>query len=247
MGILQDNAAAPVAQPAPDQGAPAAAPQDPGGQLPPPNPDILSPVVKKHIPALEQMQQMLTGKMGDAYDRVLTAGMKMLYSPQTADVLHKLIFDEKIPLPNKLGEGVANLLVMMDNQGNGTIPKEVLVPVGVALLFEATDYLFECGINATDDDLGEALELMINGIFVGYGIDPAKMDQIVNDMGKKLGFDDTPQGKEVAGMKDKGAPADDVENAADAAAEGPGGEQAEDSAFEQGFTDEQDARNQAKG
>lgn len=235
MGILQDNMAAPSAQPAEampvaQPAAPGADQQAQGGQLPPPNPETMSPLIQKHLPALEQMQQLLDGKLGDAYDRVLTAGMKMLYSPQTADTVHKLIFDEELPMPNKLGEGIANLVVMMDNQGNGTIPKEVLVPVGVALMFEAADYLFEVGVEVTEDDLGKALELLIEGIFVGYGIDPGKMDELVDAMGKKLGFDETEQGKQVAGMKGAepvtpGAP-DEAQMSED------------DAEFEKGFADE---------
>ena len=224
MAILQDNMqpAAPQ-QMAPAEGGPAQG--GAGAQLPKPNPEIMSPIIQQHIPELENMRNMLDGKMGDAYDRVLTAGMKMLYSPGTADTIHDLIFDKGIPMSNKLGEGVANLLVMMDNQGNGTIPKEVLIPVGVALLFEATDYMFECGIEVTEDDLGKALELMINGVFIGYGIDPEKMDEVVDDMGKKLGFEDSGEGD-----VDQPAPAE-------APAESP-----EDASFNEGFANEQAAR-----
>lgn len=223
MAILQDNMQ-PAAQQqmAPAEGGPA---QGGGAQLPKPNPEIMSPIIQQHIPELENMRNMLDGKMGDAYDRVLTAGMKMLYSPGTADTIHDLIFDKGIPMSNKLGEGVANLLVMMDNQGNGTIPKEVLIPVGVALLFEATDYMFECGIEVTEDDLGKALELMINGVFIGYGIDPKKMDEVIDDMGKKLGFEDSGEGD-----VDQAAPAE-------APAESP-----EDASFNEGFANEQAAR-----
>lgn len=176
------------------------APATGGGNLPAPNPQIMSPVVKAHMDELEQMSNMMTGKIGDAYDRVVTAGMKMLYSPDNAKMMHELIEDQDVPVPNKLGEGIANLMVMMDNTGNGTIPKEVLFPAGVTLLFEAADYLFEIGVEVTEDDLGKALELLIKGIFVGYGIDPAKMDQVVDNLGEKLGFEDTNKGEEVSEM-----------------------------------------------
>lgn len=177
--------------------APGAAP---AGNMPPPNPEIMSPIVAGHMDELEQMAAMMDGKMGDAYDRVVTAGMKMLYSPDNAKMMQEIITNEDVPIANKLGEGIANLLVMMDNTGNGTIPKEVLVPAGVALMFEAADYLFEIGVEFTENDLGAALELLIKGVFVGYGIDPAKMDKIVDDMGAKLGFDDTDEGKKVNEM-----------------------------------------------
>ena len=205
-----------------------AAPAPAQGQLPAPNPEVMSPVVLGHMDELEKMRNLLDGNLGDAYDRVLTAGMKMMYSKENADTIHKLITDEQVPVANKLGEGTANLLVMMDNQGNGTIPKEVLVPVGVALMFEAADYLFEIGVDVTDADIGDALELMIKGIFTGYGIDPDQMDKIIDDMGKKLGFEDGAE-------PDAESPAEDM-------AEGGVEEPGEEAAFAQAFDAEQAAR-----
>lgn len=200
------------------------------GQMQPPNPETMSPIVQGHMDELAQMRKLMDPKQADAYDRVTAAGMKMMYAPDNAEMIQGLIMDESVPVANKLGEGIANLLVMMDNQGNGSVPKEILVPVGVTLMFEAADYLFEVGVEYTEDDLAKALELMIDGVFVGYGIDPKQIDKVVDDMGKKLGFEEG---------------ADEPEPAAEDAAEGPQGEAAEDSAFQQGFDQEQTARGQA--
>jgi len=216
----------------PEQMQQGAVPAQGQAPLPPPNPDVLSPVVQNHIDELEQMRELMDGKLGNTYDRVLTAGMKTMYAPESAEMLSGLISDDKIPVANKLGEGVANLLIMMDNQGNGTIPKEVIIPVGVALIFEAADYLFEVGVEVTEDDLGKAIELMITGVLTGYGIDPAKMDQIIDDMSKKLGFEEEsveePQGEEG-------------ETASEEVAE-PVPAADEEAAFNKGFEAEQTAR-----
>ena len=200
------------------------------GQMQAPNPETMSPIIQGHMDELAKMRKLMDDKQGSAYDRVTAAGMKMMYAPDNAEMIQSLIMDEAVPVANKLGEGIANLLIMMDNQGNGSVPKEILVPVGITLMFEAADYLFEVGVEFTEDDLGKALELMINGIFVGYGIDPAQIDKVVDDMGKKLGFE---------------GGADEPESAAEDAAEGPQGEVAEDTAFQQGFDQEQTVRGQA--
>jgi len=196
------------------------------GQMQAPNPEIMSPVVQAHIPELEQMQALLEGKLGDAYERVVTAGMKMMYAEENAEMIQGLILNDEVPVANKLGEGIANLLVMMDNQGNGTIPKEILIPVGVTLMFEAADYLYEVGVEVTEQDLGTGLELMIEGIFVGYGIDPAQIEKVIDDMGQKLGFEEGAEAVEA------GEP------------EIPGPEVGGEAAFEQGFKAEQAARGQ---
>lgn len=195
-------------------------------QLPAPNPETMSPVVQAHMDELEQMRKMMDGKLGQAYDRVLTAGMKMLYSSEASEMVQNLIMDDKVPVANKLGEGVGNLMIMMDNQGNGTIPKEVIIPVGIALMFEAADYLFEVGVEVTEDDLGKAIELLLTTVMTGYGLDMAKMDAVIDDMGKKLGFEE-PAGGEAA----------EGETASEEVAE-----PTEESAFNQGFAQEQQSR-----
>lgn len=205
-------------QPGSDTQAPAQA----GGasQMQAPNPEIMSPIVLEHMDELERMRTLLDGELGDAYDRVLTAGMKTLYAPESAQMVQGLIMDKEVPVGNKLGEGVANLLVMMDNQGNGTIPKEVMVPVGVALMMEAADYLFEIGVEVTEKDLGAGLELLLTGLFTGYGVDPKQIEAMIDDMGQKLGFDDS--------MMKSGTEADV--------------EASEAAAFNQGFAEDQASR-----
>jgi len=70
--------------------------------------------------------------------------------------------------------------------------------------------------------VGDALELLIRSILVGYGIDPSKIDDVIDDMGKKLGFDDTEAGKKVAEMPEAKEEATPVSNN-------------EEEAFQQGF------------
>ena len=216
----------PVDQGMPAAGAvPAAAPA--GGALPEPNPQTMSPVVQEHMPALEKMTELMDPKMGEAYDRVVTAGMKMLYSDENAEMIQNIVMDDEIPVANKLGEGVANLMVMLDNQGNGTIPKEIMIPAGITLLFEAAEYLFECGIDVTQEDLGAALELLLKGIFVGYGIDPAAMDKVIDAMGQKLGF----EGGDEEAVTGEAAPGEKGIEPMD-----------EEAAFQQAFKDERKAQ-----
>jgi hypothetical protein len=207
----------PILQDAMQQGTaqPGGQPQQ-GGQLPPPKAEISSPVVQSHMDELEGMRSLMQGKLGEAYDRVLTAGKKMLYAAENAEMVQGLILDEQVPLKNKLGEGVANLVVMLDNAGNGTIPKEVIVPVGIALMFEAADYLFECGIDVTEQDLSESMEILVYGVFDAYGAKPEQVDAVIDDMAKKLDFKDD-------GEQEAAEPAEGEEQAA----------------FEQGFAEQQ--------
>jgi hypothetical protein len=220
-----------------DQAAPA-----PGGDLPPPNPATTSPLVKAHEDELATMIKIMPPKMADAYQRVLTAGKKMMYAKETAEAIHGLILDDQVPMKNKLGEGVANLLVMMDNQGNGTIPKDVLIPVGVSLLFEAADYMFECGIEVTEQDLSDGMEIMVYAVYKAYNIPEEQVDKVIDDLMGKLDLSDEQKQKFADTKKAEGEAdmeAAEAETAAQEAAEGAAGEEAE---FAAGFAAEQQKR-----
>ena len=237
MPILQDSMQNPQA------GAPAPVAAPAGGQqLPPPNPETTSPLVKAHEDELANMVTVMPPEMRDAYQRVVVAGKKMMYAPETAEAIHGIILDDKIPMANKLGEGVANLVVMMDNQGNGTIPKDVLVPVGVTLMFEAADYLFEVGMEVTENDLSDAMEMMVYSIFEAYGVPQAEVDKIIDKLMSDLDLDDETKEKLVGGVKAREAEdmeAAEAETAAQETAEGPAGEEAE---FNASFDAEQAKR-----
>ena len=152
-----------------------------------PNPDqITSPVVQSHMDEIQAMEAAMPPEMKQAYDQVLIAGKKMLYGKEAAQAVDSIMADDNIPVPNKLGEGVANLVVMMDNQGNGTIPKEVIIPVAVTLMFEAADFMHEVGIEVTEQDIGEALKLMLYGVFEAYGMPADQLDKMVDDLAGQL-------------------------------------------------------------
>jgi hypothetical protein len=220
--------------------APPAAGQ--GQQLPPPNPETTSPLVKAHEDELANMVKVMPPEMRDAYQRVVVAGKKMMYAPETAEAIHGIVLDDKIPMANKLGEGVANLVVMMDNQGNGTIPKDVLIPVGVTLMFEAADYLFEVGMEVTEKDLSDGMEMMVYSIFDAYGVPQEEVDKVIDKLMGDLDLDDETKEKLTGGVKEReeaDMEAAEAETPAQETAEGPAGEEAE---FNASFDAEQAKR-----
>ena len=221
------GAADALAQPTPQGAAPTPAG---AGTLPPPNPEIVCPAVRAHIDDVENMRKLMSEQQRSAFDRVVAAGKKVLYSKESAEMVQGLMMDDDIPIRNKLGEGVANLLVMMDNQANGSIPKDTLIPAGVALMFEAADYMFECGFDVSEKDLADSMETLVYGVFQGYQIPPEKVDQVIDDIGKKMGFEEGDADKvmnKVKSAQEKGVVREPI----------PGSTE-EDAAFEQGFNEQ---------
>jgi len=130
----------------------------------------------------------------------------------------------------------------MDNQGNGTIPKDVLIPVGVSLLFEAADYMFECGIEVTEQDLSDGMEIMVYGVYAAYNIPEEQVDKVIDDLMGKLDLTDEQKQKFADTKKAEGEAdmeAAEAETAAQEEAEGAAGEDAE---FAAGFAAEQKKR-----
>lgn len=243
MPILQDslqNAAAGVPDPmataatAPQNIAPAEGGAPPaGGQLPPPNPETTSPLVKAHEDELANMVAVMAPELREAYERVLVGAKKVMYAPDTAEAIQGIILDDSLPMKNKLGEGVANLIVMMDNKTNGTIPKDVLVPVGVSILFEAVDYMYECGIEVTPEELSDGMEMMVYGIFEAYGIPSKDVDDLIEKLMDQMDLDDETKEKLVGKVEER-----EAEDMAQAEA----GEDVEATAFQEGFAAEQKKR-----
>ena len=146
---------------------------------------------------------------------------------------------QQLPPPNP---AVNDEQDVRDNQGNGTIPKDVLVPVGVTLMFEAADYLFEVGMEVTEGDLSDSMELMVYSIFEAYGVPQAEVDKIIDKLMSDLDLDDETKEKLVGGVKEREAEdmeAAEAETAAQETAEGPAGEEAE---FNASFDAEQAKR-----
>jgi hypothetical protein len=235
MPIIQDamqNAQGGVPNPvATAATAPQNVPGGAAGQLPPPNPAITCPAVKAHMDDVTNMQNLMSPEQRSAFERVVVAGKKMLYAPETMQAIEQLVFDDNVPMKNKLGEGIANLVVMMDNQGNGTIPKDILIPAGVVLMFEAADYVFEAGFDVSEEDLAGGMEILTYGIFDAYGIPREKLDAVIDDMADKMGFEEGDADKvieKVETAQEEGKVREPIPGDAEAA---------EEAAFAQGFNE----------
>lgn len=135
-----------------------------------------------HSKELAKMVSAMPPKMRTAFEKVVLAGKKVMYSKETQSVVNQFL-DADMPVANKLGEGIANLVVMLDNKSNGAIPKDVMIPAATVLLFDAADFLKQTGEKITAADIGKAYELMFYGIYMAYGMQPEQVDQVFEKMG----------------------------------------------------------------
>jgi len=119
-------------------------------------------------------------ELQEAYERVVIAGMKVMFSKES----HKLMLDElqkEGPMGQKLGTGIAGLMLLLVKKSNGTLPPEVIIPAGINLLTRAADFIRKSKIEKiTNGDIGEAMEVFISTILEKFGVDPAKMADMLN-------------------------------------------------------------------
>lgn len=114
-------------------------------------------------------------ELQEAYDRVVLAGMKIMFSKETAGKVLKAIQGPG-PISKRLGVGIAGLIATLFQQSNKTIPPQVIIPAGTNLLMQAADFLKRSGVEKiTDKEIGEAMQVMLNTVLDMFGVDPMKL------------------------------------------------------------------------
>lgn len=95
----------------------------------------------------------------DTVERVMAAGMKLMYSEGMRDELRQAVQSDA-PMPQKLAENAAGLLLMLDNKSQGGIPLQAMFPAGMALLGEAVEVVQAAGQEVGQEDFNDAALLM---------------------------------------------------------------------------------------
>lgn len=95
----------------------------------------------------------------DAVNRVVAAGMKLVYAPEAREKLMDEI-NRDTPVPQKLAEAVTGLMLLLDQKSNGGIPMAAIFPAAMTLLGEAAEILQTAGQAVTQTDYNEAAQMM---------------------------------------------------------------------------------------
>ena len=104
-------------------------------------------------PKQVRAEMKLPPELQNAYDKVVVAGMKMMFSKETQGDMLKVL-EQEGPMYQKLGEGVATLMLTMFMQSNQTMPPQVIIPAGIELLVQAADFIRKSGLGkVTNQDV----------------------------------------------------------------------------------------------
>ena len=134
--------------------------------------DLTTEAVTKDIKMPPELQE--------AYERVVIAGMKVMFSKES----HRAMLQEiqkPGPMDERLGKGIAGLMLMLFKESNETMPPAVIIPAGVNLLMEAVDFLRNSGLaKPTNADIGGGIEIMMATVLDKFGLPPDKLAQMLN-------------------------------------------------------------------
>lgn len=122
-----------------------------------------------------RQQIQMPPELQEAYDRVVIAGMKVMFSEATNQKVMNALKGEG-PIGTRLGVAIAGLIATLFQKSNKTIPPQVLIPAGVDLLAQAADFIKKSGAEQiSDKDVGEAMDTMVQIVLDMFGIDPKKV------------------------------------------------------------------------
>lgn len=177
-GMIEQQMGKPVAQPQ----EPPAPKQEKAPQEPPrgANPEGAQKYKTKVVDVLPE-------ELREPFERVVLAGMKILYSPKMKGTIEQELA-KNAPVERKLAEGTAGLMALIDSQAKKGLPREIIIPAGIELLHEAADFLQSTGrIQASPEQLQQASMYLavilakrygasdqdIQGMFAGQAKPPA--------------------------------------------------------------------------
>ncbi len=114
-------------------------------------------------------------ELQEAFTRMVIGGMKVMFDQKT----HKMMLDQlrqQGPLGQRLGEGIAGLVLLLFKESNQTLPPQVLIPAGIELLMQAVEFLRKSGLEeVTNEDIGEGMRIFITVLLEKFGMSADKL------------------------------------------------------------------------
>jgi len=119
--------------------------------------------------ALEtEMMKKLKPNDQSVLTRVYTAGMKILFSPETHQKMVQEFeqqMQKGVDVGQLIGTDIAHIMVLLFNESKGTMPKGVLIPAGTLLIAKSCEFLHEDHIApVTDQNFSDAVHVMTSAV-----------------------------------------------------------------------------------
>jgi hypothetical protein len=135
-------------------------------------------------PTLQKMMQAVQAKVNPALantvQKIVAAGEKVMYSPQTHDMMLQQIKSNPDPAV-AVGEGIAKLFAILRKESKGTLNMKAAIPAMNILMCEALDFMEQAGVvQVTPELLASASKEMGSALLQVLGVTPEKMQAITS-------------------------------------------------------------------
>lgn len=118
----------------------------------------------------------------DAVDRIVAAGMKIMYSPDMKDEVQEAITG-KGPVSQRMAANVTGLIALLDQKAAGKTPVGALFPAALELLGEAAEIMSAAKVDVSQEDYNEAAQLCFVMIGKKLGGTDEQITQSLSQMG----------------------------------------------------------------
>jgi hypothetical protein len=115
----------------------------------------------------DQQASEIPSNFQEAFSRVVKAGMRVMFSEQTHDMMIEQLSQEG-DLADNVGNAIAGLMLLLYQKSNKTMPGEVIIPSGVYLLAEGAEKI-------TPDVMAKAMQVMVDVLMKSFGADPSRV------------------------------------------------------------------------
>jgi hypothetical protein len=121
-------------------------------------------------------------KNRDAYDKLVSAGTKIIYDKATFQKLSQGIAQSKTPVED-VAKGLVTVINIMLRQARGTAPQDAVAQAGMALLLDALDFMEQAGLVKVDKQvLGQATQTFIEALLPTLGLNPQRLQSALGSV-----------------------------------------------------------------
>lgn len=155
-------------------------------------------------------RQFTPPEMLDDVERIVAAGVKLMYSPEMRQELQEAVASQT-PVDQKLADNTVGLLLTLDQKAPQGLPVAALFPAGMGLLGEAAEVLQAAGQRVTQEDWNDAALRM----FVVMGKKLGGSDEEIMQAAQQWQGGAQPGQQPEAAEPPEGTPADTTEDRAE--------------------------------
>ncbi len=97
-----------------------------------------------------------------AFEKVVLAGMRIMFNEKTFKIFMNGMMKEDVPLPKRLAMETAGLMKMIVDKSGGKVPIQIIAPAAVMLLMEMGKFIAEAEIaKPTPQDIQQGTVLLV--------------------------------------------------------------------------------------